>query len=175
MRVTHTRHQRMWSPHTGFSTGDYSLYMTNVTEKDGGLYTCRAEGEGLLVHKRVTLRVIKGIVLPTRAHTRVYAAVGSAVTLPCVFSHGSTPSDPVWEKTSGGSNPLSFQLPSSSPSSSSSSSSSPSQSPWDVSASIGVVAPGDQGTYRCSGMIEGCRLSRSLQLVLSHGEVTPKM
>ncbi|CAL8247371.1 unnamed protein product [Lota lota] len=251
-------HHRVRCPHTGFSMGNYSLYMTNVTEKDGGLYSCRAEGNGRLVHKWVTLRVIKvstapsapvegtemvlscnmtpwhktatthwrlngeligpqenqindiegasthkvavpqrvlrrrasqslagnwtcvvrtehsrgeatqhlsvrGIVHPTGDHTRVYAAVGSAVTLPCVFSHGAIPSNLVWEKTSGGLNPTSFQLP---PSSSSSSS----QSPWDGSASLGAIVPYHQGTYQCSGMMEGRRLTRRLQLVISHVE-----
>ncbi|XP_056143061.1 lymphocyte activation gene 3 protein-like [Lampris incognitus] len=107
------------------------------------------------------------IVIPADDDTRVYAAVGSAVTLPCVFAPGYNPSDLVWEKmntaprspSTASALPPSFDL-------------SPLtlQRPWDRSARVMEVGPEDGGQYRCSGTIEGRSLTRGLRLVTASVE-----
>uniref|UniRef100_A0A4W5N250 Ig-like domain-containing protein n=1 Tax=Hucho hucho TaxID=62062 RepID=A0A4W5N250_9TELE len=97
--------------------------------------------------KATTALTVRGIVNPSSASAKVYAEVGSAVTLPCVFSTGLTPSDTAWERldTSGSALPLppSFNL-----------SSLLSLPPWDRSVGVGQVGQGDGGRYRCSGTVE---------------------
>ncbi|XP_014009356.2 lymphocyte activation gene 3 protein [Salmo salar] len=108
--------------------------------------------------KATTALTVRGIVNPFSASAKVYAEVGSAVTLPCVFSTGLTPSDTAWERldTSGSALPLppSFNL-----------SSLLSLPPWDRSVGVGQVGQGDGGRYRCSGTVEGRRVTREMQLV----------
>lgn len=102
---------------------------------------------------------LTGIIQPPKDNTKVYAAVESAVTLPCVFSPGLIPSSPVWEKLKPGSllksvpNRLSFS-PSSLPT-------------FDKSATLKEVWFEDEGMYRCSGTVEGQRLTRNMQLVVA--------
>uniref|UniRef100_A0AAZ3NY42 Ig-like domain-containing protein n=1 Tax=Oncorhynchus tshawytscha TaxID=74940 RepID=A0AAZ3NY42_ONCTS len=94
--------------------------------------------------KATTALTVRGIVNPSSSSAKVYAEVGSAVTLPCVFSTGLTPSDTAWERldTSGSALPLSpsFNL-----------TSLLSLPPWD--------------RYRCSGTVEGRRVTKEMQLV----------
>ncbi|XP_057689856.1 lymphocyte activation gene 3 protein-like isoform X4 [Corythoichthys intestinalis] len=97
-----------------------------------------------------------GIVHPSRDNTKVYAAVGSAATLPCVFSPGFNPSEPTWQKLKPGS-AVQF-LPSSDSSS---------QPILDKSANLKDISLEDEGTYRCSGLVEGQNLSRKVQLVVA--------
>jgi len=52
--------QRVRCPHSQFDRGDYSLQINSVTEKDGGLYTCRIEYGNHVYDNQVTLRIIKG-------------------------------------------------------------------------------------------------------------------
>ncbi|XP_019724574.1 lymphocyte activation gene 3 protein isoform X2 [Hippocampus comes] len=101
---------------------------------------------------------VRGIVHPSRDATKVYAAVGSGATLPCVFSPGSNPSKPTWQKLQAGSlwRPASF-----------SSSPPASQPAWDHSARFKETALEDEGTYRCGGVVEGHSLSRKVQLVVA--------
>lgn len=56
---------RAQCPHTQFERGDYSLWISDVREEDGGVYSCAVDGEGATV---VTLRIMKGMktVLPGR-------------------------------------------------------------------------------------------------------------
>lgn len=49
---------RAQCPHTQFGRGDYSLWISDVTEDDGGVYSCAVDGKGLTV---VTLRIMKGM------------------------------------------------------------------------------------------------------------------
>lgn len=112
---------------------------------------------------------LKGIIKPPNDNTKVYAAVGSAAALPCVFSADLVPSLPVWQKLQPGSlfKPAPGRLPSSfSPSSQSS------QLAWDKSASLKEVEFKDEGRYRCSGTVQGQRLSRNIQLVVAKSKIT---
>lgn len=111
---------------------------------------------------------LKGIIQPPDDNTKVYAAVGSTVALPCVFSHDLVPSSLVWEKLQPGSRskPVFSRLPPSF------SQSQPSQLPWDKSASLKEVELKDEGKYRCSGTIQGQRLARNMQLIVAKSKLT---
>ncbi|KAE8288958.1 hypothetical protein D5F01_LYC12836 [Larimichthys crocea] len=135
-----------------------------ATEKLTGNWTCMVGYKGKQGRASATLTV-KGIIQPSKDNTKVYAAVGSEVTLPCVFSSGLIPSSSAWEKLKPGSGfnkPAPGRLPASfSPSS-------PSTQPsLDNSASLREVGFEDEGRYRCSGIVEGQRLTRNIQLVVA--------
>lgn len=236
-------------PHSQFDKGDFSLQINNVSEEDGGVYSCRVEHGDQVTENVVTLRIIevsmsssvpiwgndisisckvtpwpyeasvrwtlnnspfvprnaivsnrgkhvvrekatarltgiwtcvvgykgkegrasaaltvKGIIHPSEDNTKVYAAVGSAVTLPCVFSPGLIPSSPVWDKLKSGFlfKPATGRLPASFSSSSPSS-----QLPYDKSASLKEVEIEDEGRYRCSASIDGQPMTRNMQLVVA--------
>ncbi|XP_034030404.1 carcinoembryonic antigen-related cell adhesion molecule 1-like [Thalassophryne amazonica] len=246
--------KRIQCPHTKFEQGDCSLEISNVTEEDGGVYSCRVEDRASLSEKSVTLRVIKasvlpsvpilgnnvviqcnvtpwpngttvrwtfnnrpfvprpelthrtdtaktiikekatpaltgdwtcvveyegregrakaslsvkGIIEPPNDDTRVYTAVGSSVTLPCVFSPDLIPSDAAWKKLKSGS--LSQVSPGPLPPSFSASSLS-SHPPWDKTAGLTEVEVADEGRYTCSGKINRQRLTRRIQLVVAKVE-----
>ncbi|XP_035528536.1 lymphocyte activation gene 3 protein-like [Morone saxatilis] len=127
-----------------------------------GNWTCVVDYKGKEGRASATLTVM-GIVQPSKDDTKVYAAVGSAVTLPCVFSSELIPSRTVWEKLKAGSfKPTPGRLPDSfSPISPSSQPSS------DNSASLKEVGFEDAGRYRCSGTVEQQRLTRNMQLVVA--------
>lgn len=101
---------------------------------------------------------------PPKDNTKVYAAVGSAVTLPCVFASGLKPFGSEWEKLKTGSTlkPALGHLP---PSFSLSSQSY--QIPWDKSARVEEVGYMDEGSYRCSGIIGRQQVTRTMQLVVA--------
>lgn len=104
---------------------------------------------------------LTGIIQPPEDNIKVYAAVGSAVRLPCVFSTGLTPTNLLWERVNNislGHLPSSFALPSSH------------GSTWDKSASVTEVQVEDEGWYRCSGTAQGQRLSRNMKLVTIKSE-----
>lgn len=112
------------------------------------------------------LSSLAGIAQPSKENSKVYAALGSAATLPCVFSPGLSPSSSAWEKLKPGFllKPATSQLPASfSPSYPSS------QPSGDRSAVLAEVHLEDEGTYRCSGTVEGRRLTRNLHLVVAKG------
>lgn len=115
------------------------------------------------------LHSLTGIVQPSKDNTKVYAAVGSEVTLPCVFSPGSFPSGSAWEKLNPGSTFLK-NAPSHLPASFSTSLPS-SQPTLDRSATLKEVQFEDRGMYRCSGAIEGQRLTRKMQLVVAKSKI----
>ncbi|XP_071372457.1 lymphocyte activation gene 3 protein-like [Centroberyx affinis] len=137
-----------------------SVMEGKVTERLTGDWTCvvNDQKKESLATKHLS---VKGIINPSSDNTKVYAAVGSAVTLPCVFSPGLTPYNPVWERLSAGSLspstarslPPSFRLSS--------------RRLLDSSVSVGEVGSEDGGRYRCSGTVKGYRLSTSLQLVVA--------
>lgn len=131
-----------------------------ATESLRGNWTCSVGYSGKEVQASATLR-LKGIIKPSENNTKVYATVGSASTLPCVFSPGLIPSNTVWEKLKPGSlfKAVPGQLPASF------SSSSPSSS--DQSATIKEVRFEDGSRYRCSAMVEGQQLTRTMQLVVA--------
>ncbi|XP_039973495.1 hemicentin-2-like isoform X2 [Xiphias gladius] len=153
-------------PQTGISSNrDTSKIVVRVkaTARLTGNWTCVVGYKGSEGRASATLSV-KGIIKPPNDNTKVYASVGSAAALPCVFSNDLVPSLPVWEKLQPGSlfKPAPGRLPSSfSPSSQSS------QLAWDKSASLKAVEFKDEGRYRCSGTVQGQRLSRNIQLIVA--------
>ncbi|XP_068426588.1 lymphocyte activation gene 3 protein-like [Clinocottus analis] len=134
-----------------------------ATARLTGNWTCVVDYKGKELRASAALTV-KGVIHPSKDDTKVYAAVGSAVTLPCVFSPGLIPSNPVWEKLRPGFlfKPTPGRLPSSF-----SSSKLFSQLPSDQSASLKEVGLEDEGRYRCSGSIEGQQVTRNMQLVVA--------
>uniref|UniRef100_A0A3P9K7D0 Lymphocyte activating 3 n=1 Tax=Oryzias latipes TaxID=8090 RepID=A0A3P9K7D0_ORYLA len=124
-----------------------------VTEKVLGNWTCVID-----IKKEwqfTTALSVRGIIKPPKDNTMVYAAVGSAVTLPCVFSAGLSPKTTSWEKVGVG-KPIDLNI-----------SNRPSFSPWDQSLTINEVELKDQGEYRCAGTINEKRLTRTMQLVVA--------
>lgn len=105
---------------------------------------------------------------PPKDNTRVYAAVGSAVTLPCVFASDLNPYGSKWEKLKPGSlsKPALGNLPHSFSQSSLSS-----QMPWDKSARVEQVGYEDEGSYRCSAAIGRQTLTRTMQLVIAKSKL----
>ncbi|XP_076010907.1 lymphocyte activation gene 3 protein [Genypterus blacodes] len=140
-----------------------SVVQGKATERLAGNWTCDVSYKGTQGRATAPLSV-RGIVHPNTDDTRVYAAVGSALTLPCVFSSGLIPTDPLWERLSTGSlsKPAPHLLPPSfAPSIVSS------NHPWDKSANLTEVRSEDGGRYRCSAKVEGIRLTRSMQLIVA--------
>ncbi|KAF7670152.1 hypothetical protein LDENG_00050160 [Lucifuga dentata] len=140
-----------------------SVIKGKVTEKLMGNWTCVVRNKDQEGRATAPLSV-GGIVHPSTDDTRVYVAVGSAVTLPCVFSPGLIPSDPLWEKLDAGSVSKSapgLRPPSFVPSSFFS------QHPWDKSTNLTEVVFEDEGRYRCSAMVGGQRLTRKMQLIVA--------
>ncbi|XP_061770893.1 protein sidekick-2-like [Nerophis ophidion] len=119
-----------------------------------GKWTCVVAHQGLEGRASADLTV-KGILHPSRDDVVMYAAVGRAATLPCVFSPGLSPSETSWHKPSG---PLPPSFSSSSPAS---------KPAWDQSARLGNVSFEDEGIYRCAGVVGGQSLSRRMQLVVA--------
>lgn len=94
----------------------------------------------------------------------MYAALGSLVTLPCVFSPDLAPVDTVWSKIEPGSVFDPSPLPSDSyypltPEHSS-----------DKSIVLKQVAFMDEGKYRCNAAVEGGWMKRNMQLVVAKGK-----
>ncbi|XP_040900178.1 lymphocyte activation gene 3 protein-like [Toxotes jaculatrix] len=143
---------------TSYRDTSKSIVREKATVSLKGKWTCVVGFKGKEEHVSATLSV-KGIIQPPNDNTKVYAAVGSGVTLPCVFSPGLTPNLPVWKKAGSlfkpapGHPPLSY--------------SSSSQLPWDKSASLKEVGFKDEGRYTCSGTIQGQILTRTIQLVVA--------
>ncbi|KAM8734936.1 lymphocyte activation gene 3 protein [Acanthopagrus schlegelii] len=128
-----------------------------------GNWTCVVGYKGKEGRASATLTV-KGIIQPSKDYAKLYAAVGSAITLPCVFSPGLFPAKPALEKLKPGS--LFLHTPDRLPASFIASSPS-SQPTSDHSATLNEVEFEDQGTYRCSGVVKGQWLTRNMQLVVA--------
>ncbi|KAF6735137.1 Lymphocyte activation gene 3 protein [Oryzias melastigma] len=131
------------------SNGEQSVVKEIVTERVVGNWTCVVDSTK---EWRYALPLsVRGITKPPKDDTLVYAALGSAVTLPCVFSAGLSPKETAWEKVGFGNLDLNRQ----------------SLSSWDQSVTINEVELKDQGKYRCAGSINGKRLTRTMQLVVA--------
>ncbi|XP_037532150.1 lymphocyte activation gene 3 protein-like [Nematolebias whitei] len=140
-------------PETGSITENRkSVVEEKATDKLTGNWTC------VLNAKRewrvATTLSVQGISQPIKSDTKFYAAVGSAVTLPCVFSPRLNPTETVLEKTDARKH-LDLSNKSVYPTSS------------DKSFTIQEVTLGDQGKYRCAGTVKGQRLTRTMQLVVA--------
>lgn len=138
--------------------------LSNVSQRDAGNWTCRVAYDGGVVEATASLQV-KGIVNPQDDSSVVYAAVGSSVSLPCVFTDGLIPYTVTWNKTPTTSY-SSVPLPASF-----NKSAGPS-----ASATIQRVQDGDEGMYTCSGMMKGLnminvnrriKLQRRMELVVT--------
>uniref|UniRef100_A0A3P8WXB8 Lymphocyte activating 3 n=1 Tax=Cynoglossus semilaevis TaxID=244447 RepID=A0A3P8WXB8_CYNSE len=156
-----------YSPPSVSTSNKNTMVMQQVAMKLTGTWTCVLGYKGREGRVSADLSV-KGIIHPPTDDTRVYAAVGSAVHLPCVFSPGFTPSSSLWEKLQPASFfskltpdrlPPSFFTPPPSD-----------QSPLDKSAGLKEVDFQDGGRYRCSGTIQGQSLTRVMKLVVAKSE-----
>ncbi|XP_053182428.1 lymphocyte activation gene 3 protein-like [Scomber japonicus] len=148
---------------TNYRNTDKSVVMQKATRRLSGNWTCIVSYKGKEGRASASLSV-KGIMQPPKDNTKVYAAVGSAVTLPCVFASGLKPFGSEWEKLKTGSTskPALGHLP---PSFSLSSQSY--EMPWDKSARVEEVGYMDEGSYRCSGIIGRQQVTRTMQLVVA--------
>ncbi|XP_029958996.1 lymphocyte activation gene 3 protein [Salarias fasciatus] len=124
-----------------------------------GKWTCVVNYDGKEGKASASMSV-RGIVQPSEDNTRLYAAVGSAATLPCVFSPDLKPLSSAWQKLKQGSrlSPAVDQLPSSLAASA---------TPDDKSASLSEVSYEHAGNYSCAGTVQGQRLTRTMQLVVA--------
>ncbi|XP_056236256.1 lymphocyte activation gene 3 protein-like [Seriola aureovittata] len=153
-------------PQTGITLNrDSSKSVVSGKVKEGltGNWTCVVSYKGKEGRASAALSV-KGIIQPSNDNTKVYAAVGSAVTLPCVFSPDLNPSIPTWEKLQPGS--LLKAVPGHLRPSFSPYSRSP-KLPSDMSVSVKEVEFKDKGKYRCSATVQGQKLTRDIQLVVA--------
>ncbi|KAM7383294.1 hypothetical protein PAMP_002960 [Pampus punctatissimus] len=174
--------QRVQCPHSYFEKGDYSLQINSVREEDGGVYSCLVQHKDQSVENMVMLRVIKV------SFSSVVPILGNSVTITCnvtpwpsgahvqwkmnnspfvpqTTSHRYTLQNVVKEKATlrltgnwtcvVGYNGITAQASASL------------SEPWDKSASVKEVGFDDEGKYRCSGTIEGQRLTRNMQLVVA--------
>ncbi|KAM4581558.1 lymphocyte activation gene 3 protein [Odontesthes bonariensis] len=151
---------KMFVPSTGVITnGVGSVVIERATERMTGNWTC------VLNHKNerrasATLTV-RGIIQPPKDDTKLYAALGSAFALPCVFSPGLRPIKTVWEKLEN-ENPRTLK------------NDRPSLITAGNSFRIQEVVLDSQGKYRCAGTIRGQRLTRTMQLVVAQIVQTKK-
>ncbi|KAF7226956.1 transcript variant X4 [Nothobranchius furzeri] len=140
----------LWSQPRSTSNKPGSVVKERATEKVAGNWTC------VFNHKKeartTAVLSVRGIVQPPKDDTKVYAAVGSPMTLPCVFSPDLNPTSTVFEKTGVGKT-LAFSRSL--------------QTSSDASVPIQEVTSEDQGKYRCAGTVQGRRLARTMQLVVA--------
>ncbi|KAM9723523.1 lymphocyte activation gene 3 protein [Menidia menidia] len=144
---------KVFIPTTGvISNGDGSVFKDKATERLTGTWTCIVNY--IKVGRASTTLSVAGIIQPPKDDTKLYAALGSTLTLPCAFSPGLTPTETVWEKLEDGNSvtPKSRD---------------PSLSSSDTSFRIQEVVLDDSGRYRCAGNVKGQTLSRTMQLVVA--------
>ncbi|XP_077065113.1 T-cell surface glycoprotein CD4 [Siphateles boraxobius] len=146
VRVTWKRNGHLISK-TGFS---------NVSQRDAGIWTCQVSYKGVVGEANADLQV-KGISIPQDDSSVLYAALGSSVSLPCLFTDGLIPNTVTWNRTeSPRPLPASFE--------------------WShgsvASATIQRVEDGDEGMYTCAGRMkglktEGIKVQRRMELVVT--------
>ncbi|XP_027005833.2 neural cell adhesion molecule 2-like [Tachysurus fulvidraco] len=149
-------------------SGIQTYTIDKVSQKDAGTWSCLIRNKQTEANASTSLQV-KGILVPKDNSEVVYAQLGSSVTLPCIFSSELLFNSSSWNRVSKTSNlpavlPSSFNI-----------SSNPRVSPCSSmrlvkSAYIESVQDGDEGTYRCSGEVEGgngkrVEVERSIQLI----------
>ncbi|XP_026084810.1 lymphocyte activation gene 3 protein [Carassius auratus] len=144
--------------HNGMFTSRTSL--SSVSQRDAGNWTCQATYNGVVVEATTSLQV-KGIATPQDDSSVVYAAVGSSVSLPCVFTDGLILYTVAWKRSPTTSD-SSLPLPASFKESDGPS----------ASATIQRVQDGDEGMYTCSGMMKGLnrgriKVQRRMELVVT--------
>ncbi|MED6252129.1 hypothetical protein ATANTOWER_007367 [Ataeniobius toweri] len=124
-----------------------------AADKLAGTWTCSVHKSKNVWKASVELSV-KGIIQPPKDDTKLYAALGSPFTMPCVFSPGFSPTRTLVEK-------LNRRIPQVFNNRSASSSS------WDKSIIIQEVVPENEGKYTCTGITKGQRLTRTMHLVVA--------
>ncbi|XP_056618946.1 lymphocyte activation gene 3 protein-like [Triplophysa dalaica] len=136
--------------------------LNSVSQSDSGNWTCRVSYNNV-VGKATAFLQVRGVSTPPADSSMVYAAVGSSVSLPCVFTEGLVQLSEIWKRNSTTRN-SSLPLPSSLHQRSLVPLSSRDGSAW-----IQTVEDGDEGIYTCSGMMEltniRMKAQRSMQLV----------
>lgn len=138
-----------WKRNHSISTSSLS----NVSQRDAGIWTCHVSHKGVVVEATADLQV-KGISTPQDDSSVLYAAVGSSVSLPCLFTDGLIPNTVTWNRTESP-RPLSASFN------------------WSLeSATIQRVEDGDEGMYTCSGRMEGLKrqgikVQRRMELVVT--------
>ncbi|KAI7807036.1 lymphocyte activation gene 3 protein-like [Triplophysa rosa] len=146
----------------GKATDKAVLY--SVSQRDSGNWTCRVSYNNV-VGKATAFLQVRGISTPPADSSMVYAAVGSSVSLPCVFTEGLVQHSGIWDRSSKTRN-SSPPLPSSLDQRSLVPLSSRDRSAW-----IETVEDGDEGIYTCSGMMKleniQMKAQRSMQLVVA--------
>ncbi|XP_067305873.1 T-cell surface glycoprotein CD4-like [Pseudorasbora parva] len=132
--------------------------LSNVSQRDAANWTCQVSLNGVEVEAAASLHV-KGISTPQDDSSVVYAAVGSSVSLPCLFTDGLIPNTVMWNRTSS---TIHHPLPES--------------FDWALgsvaSATIQTVKDGDEGMYTCSGRMKGLnrggiKVQRRMELVVT--------
>nr|XP_015193364.1 PREDICTED: lymphocyte activation gene 3 protein-like [Lepisosteus oculatus] len=149
------------SPKTEVTKKGWTLTVKRLTLADATDWSCvvhtaRQTGRGT---QRLTVR---GIASPASDGT-MYGAVGSSLTLPCLFSEGLIPQQKGWERETRGAVPQSITPSPPSPSSSPS---------LDASLRLSAVEERDGGVYTCFGLVEDRRIERRLRLVTAKVGVT---
>lgn len=147
-------------PWTGHSDAD-NVIVRKASPNLMGEWTCIVRNRRTEGKVGQTL-IVRGIVEPAREEASVYAAVGSEATLPCVFSHGLTVSNVIWESLKESFLPPFHSLPFPPTWNLTSMSY---HGPWDRSLIVGEVSVEDGGRYRCSGMADGHKLTREFKLI----------
>ncbi|XP_014901632.1 lymphocyte activation gene 3 protein [Poecilia latipinna] len=123
-----------------------------ASDELAGTWTCFVHKSSNIWKASVELSVA-GIIQPAKQDTKLYAALGSSFTMPCIFSPNLSPKAALVEKLDSG-----FQIFNNRSASSSS---------WDKSIVIQEVVPENEGRYRCGGTVERRRLSQTMQLVVA--------
>ncbi|XP_017270908.1 lymphocyte activation gene 3 protein [Kryptolebias marmoratus] len=145
---------RPFLPESGSITNSHSsVVKESASDKLTGNWTCVINSKKKEWRATATL-MVRGISQPSKSDTKMYAAVGSAFTLPCVFSPGLTVTRAVLEKTDVQKRPAL-------------SNKSPDSTSLDQSLTIQEVTLEDQGNYRCAATVRGHSLSRKMQLVVA--------
>ncbi|TRY94281.1 hypothetical protein DNTS_030369 [Danionella cerebrum] len=122
----------------------------SISQRDAGNWGCVVSYKNQEVEATASLQV-RGISTPQDDSSVFYAAVGSSISLPCIFTDGLIPNTTIWKKI-GSHVPLPESFKSS-------------------SGFIHRVEDGDEGTYRCSGVVNGMNgmqtVQRSMKLVVA--------
>ncbi|XP_076844626.1 uncharacterized protein lag3 isoform X2 [Brachyhypopomus gauderio] len=128
----------------------HTIYQASQSE--AGNWCCLVQYEETRGEACAQLHV-RGVVLPKERHVAVYGEVGSSVTLPCVFSDGLFANSVSWKKVSDRAGSPASHVPTIRSASGRGLVDGSVQRDW--SAHIDSVQEDEEGTYRCSGQVEG--------------------
>ncbi|XP_015226235.1 PREDICTED: lymphocyte activation gene 3 protein-like [Cyprinodon variegatus] len=129
------------------------LIKEKALEELAGNWTCFIH-KSKNVWKATAQLSFRGIIQPSKDNIKLYAALGSPFTMPCMFSPGISPTWAMVEKLDSEFSPMFKNR-------------SVSTSPSDKSIIIEEVQPENEGKYRCTGIVKTQTLTRSMQLVVA--------